>query len=124
MELMYATEEAIEWHEGKQGGAIVPKKVLPAKPLVINKRFSIFNAFRSRFLPSNPFDLMVRWARSIIFRKETDIKKIVKEQKMLAGLIKREYNVPLSLDEIGLFLTIVVSEQLEKEIAPTKNQPT
>ena len=79
---------------------------------------------RPSLLPSNPFDLMVRWARSIIFRKETDIKKIVKEQKMLAGLIKREYNVPLSLDEIGLFLTIVVSEQLEREISTDKDQHT
>ena len=79
---------------------------------------------RYSLLPSNPFDLMVRWARSIIFRKETDLKKIVKEQKMLAGLIKREYNVPLSLDEIGLFLTIVVSEQLEREISTDKDQHT
>ena len=43
---------------------------------------------------------------------------------MLAGLIKREYTVPLSLDEIGLFLTIVVSEQLEREISTDKDQHT
>ena len=43
---------------------------------------------------------------------------------MLAGLIKREYTVPLSLDEIGLFLTIVVSEQLEREISTDKEQHT